>query len=95
MLLTYPRLQVRRATQADRGKWQGRHLSNACREQIIATSIRQVAQAIELGWSAASFMKYVPIFPLRAILRMFKFIPDEFVVTFSGCWEKVNRAANA
>jgi hypothetical protein len=43
-------------------------------------------------------MKYVPIFHprgvrLRAILRMFKFIPDEFVVTSFGCWEKVNRPA--
>jgi hypothetical protein len=28
-------------------------------------------------------------FPLRAILRMFKFIPDEFVPTFCGCREKV------
>jgi hypothetical protein len=27
------------------------------------------------------FMKYVLYFPLRAIQRMFKFVPDEFVVT--------------
>jgi hypothetical protein len=43
MFLTYSRLQVRRATQANRGQMAGgrragRHLSNACREQMIATT---------------------------------------------------------
>jgi hypothetical protein len=30
-------------------------------------------------------------FPLRANLRLFKFIPDEFVLTFCCCWQKVSQ----
>ncbi|QHJ12885.1 hypothetical protein FX988_03143 [Paraglaciecola mesophila] len=46
----------------------------------------------QIGWSAA-FTKYVLYFALRAILRMFKMIPDHFVLLTSfGCWKEVRRA---
>jgi hypothetical protein len=38
-------------------------------------------------------MKYVLYFTLRAILQMFKFIPDEFLLTFCCCRQKVSRTA--
>jgi hypothetical protein len=41
-------------------------LSNACREQIIATFIWQVAQVLELGWSTA-FLGYFFLLLKRSI----------------------------
>jgi hypothetical protein len=42
---------------------------------------------------AALFMKYVLYFTLRAILLMFKFFPEKFVLTLCCCRQKVSRTA--
>jgi hypothetical protein len=44
-------------------------------------------------WRAGFFMKYVLYFTLQAILWMFKFFPEKFVLTFYGCRKKVSHLA--
>jgi hypothetical protein len=60
---------------------------------ISYISVLLFLTAWQAGWSVTLFMKYFPIFHplgvrLRTILRIFKFVPVEFVPAFAVVGKK-------